>query len=244
MPRKRLTCTVSGSFQKSLTGIRRKIADLERNGICVLSPGQLRVRGEANGFVFLEKDPHDAREVELRHLSAIASSDFLYVYNPRGYIGPSAAMEIGYALSKGVPVFCFRPPAEFTFSLLVETAPRIEEIENRLRATAPETRRVSFAELQNAVRAMTVKRGLDDESPRDIALLLMEESGEVAKAVRVLSGLKVDLASRNPPSLAEEIADCMIYLMHLANVTGVDAQAGLLAKLSRDLSRSWGHRRT
>jgi hypothetical protein len=52
----------------------------------------------------IEKDD-DAGLIEKHHLQAIALSDFLWLHASNGYIGTSAAMEIGYAYHAGTPVF-------------------------------------------------------------------------------------------------------------------------------------------
>lgn len=39
--------------------------------------------------------------------------------------------------------------------------------------------------------------------------------------------------------LAEELADCLAYLVKLANYAGVDLEAAYLAKMRRNLGREW-----
>lgn len=45
------------------------------------------------------------RQLEADHFDAINSADVLYVINPDGYIGNLVAVEIGYAVAKGKPVY-------------------------------------------------------------------------------------------------------------------------------------------
>ena len=40
-------------------------------------------------------------------------------------------------------------------------------------------------------------------------------------------------------NLGQELADCLAYLLKLANYTGVDLQEAYLQKMSRNLSRTW-----
>ena len=66
-------------------------------------------------------------------------------------------------------------------------------------------------------------RGFDDESAKDIMLLMTEEIGELAKAIRKHSGIKIDVNKKdkyNP--ISEEIADVFIYLVDLCNVLEID----------------------
>ncbi len=50
------------------------------------------------------------REIEDRFLRAIDEADFLYVLCAEGYIGPSTALEIGYAFGGDTPVYASQPP--------------------------------------------------------------------------------------------------------------------------------------
>ena len=77
------------------------------------------------------------------------------------------------------------------------------------------------------------------------ALLLQEEVGEVASAVaqlwcaeRELGNLDAAL-NQQRDALAEELADCLAYLVKLANYAGVNLEAAYLAKMRRNLGREW-----
>ena len=50
---------------------------------------------------------------------------------------------------------------------------------------------MSLKELQAYIGAVIKQRGFDNESPRDIVLLMVEEVGELAKALRKFIGLKI-----------------------------------------------------
>ncbi|MDY6876049.1 MAG: MazG nucleotide pyrophosphohydrolase domain-containing protein [Chloroflexota bacterium] len=79
-------------------------------------------------------------------------------------------------------------------------------------------------------------------------LLLQEEVGELASvATRVWcveqrtgdSGVALD---QHRDGLAEELADCLAYIVKLANYTGVDLEVAYLAKMRRNLRREWRDR--
>lgn len=55
----------------------------------------------------------NVREIEDRFLAAIDEADFLFVCNPKGYVGNSGMFEIGYALARDKPVYA-QEPADFT----------------------------------------------------------------------------------------------------------------------------------
>lgn len=42
--------------------------------------------------------------------------------------------------------------------------------------------------------------------------------------------------------LAEELADCLAYVVKLANYAGVDLEAAYLTKMRRNLGREWRDR--
>ena len=86
---------------------------------------------------------------------------------------------------------------------------------------------------------------LDREKAFDLDLLrnvayLTEEVGEVVGAIR-------DLKRADGPSaveaarahLGEELADCLAYVLKLANYAGVDLQEVYVRKMERNLDRTW-----
>ena len=100
------TATVSGSFHRGLDEIQRVVAGLTDLGVIVLSPADPRVVDQFGEFVFVVSDRHRSiRFVQERHLRAIAASAFVWLVAPDGYVGSSAAMEIGFARAYEVPVF-------------------------------------------------------------------------------------------------------------------------------------------
>src|SRR2546422_9722930 len=132
MPERQLKATISGSFNRHYEGIRETVETFLNEEISVLSPKPSRIRSRRRNFVRLESDNGTPGEIEMGHLTAIASSDFLYVYNPDGYVGPSTGLEIGFALSKGLPVFSLKPADDEVFSSLTEAGVPIATIEKRL----------------------------------------------------------------------------------------------------------------
>jgi NTP pyrophosphatase (non-canonical NTP hydrolase) len=81
------------------------------------------------------------------------------------------------------------------------------------------------------------------------ALLLQEEVGEVSSVVAQVwrdeqrtGDLDAALAQQREP-LAEELADCLAYLVKLANYAGIDLEAAYLTKMRRNLGREWRQRK-
>jgi len=93
-------------------------------------------------------------------------------------------------------------------------------------------------DLQRYVAELENERGFDTQTARDKCLLLGEEVGELFRAVRRAEGLKVDSTSRRA-EVADELADCLIYLCAIANRYGVDLEAAFRGKEARNASRVW-----
>ena len=102
-----MKCAISGSFRKYYKEICQAHDIFEQNGIVVLSPQKSRIINPGEEFALLETDLKSLsrKQLEDRHLEAIANSDFVYLVNPNGYIGNSATFEIGYAHGCNKPIY-------------------------------------------------------------------------------------------------------------------------------------------
>ena len=237
-----LTCTISGSFRRFLPQISAKMAECAEQDVTVLSPRSVHAIGEQKGFIFLRGDRGEPKEIESSHLQAIRNSDFLYVVNPEGYIGTSATMEVGYALALSVPVFSSEPPAEPILAMFVRCEGSIERVKRTLtdNVSAEVPKRADLAALQTYIRKVVHLRGFDDESVRDVMLLLVEEVGELAKSIRREIGLKVGASNpEDRKKVAHELADCLIYLLDIANLEGIDLDEAFRAKEAINQKKSW-----
>jgi NTP pyrophosphatase (non-canonical NTP hydrolase) len=228
-----LTCTISGSFRRFLKEIAVKAEECRRNGVTVASPKSTVLAREVNGFVLLERESGTPADLERGHLDAIERSDFLYLVNPGGYVGPSATLEVGYAAARSVPVYCSDPPQEPVVSYFSTLEPEISMIARQLRNPNPLVPPVkgNLLQLQAYIKRIVAARGFDDESIRDVVLLLVEEVGELAKAVRRAMGLKTSpSSSREQKTVSHELADCLIYLLDIANLADIDLEQAFQEK--------------
>jgi len=79
-------------------------------------------------------------------------------------------------------------------------------------------------------------------------LLLQEEVGELASVmtrvwcVEQRTGDLDAALDQHHDGLAEELADCLAYVVKLANYAGVNLEAAYLAKMRRNLKREWRDR--
>lgn len=122
-PRRPAFVAVSGSFRRHLPAIEQAVETLRDLGVVVLSPADPRVAGSFGDFLFVRSDiRRSIKGVQNRHLEAIGRSDFLWLVCPDGYVGQSAAMEIGFAVAAHVPVYSDGVPTDWTLRQYVTPA--------------------------------------------------------------------------------------------------------------------------
>ena len=237
-----LTCTISGSFRRFLPQISAKMKECAEQNIAVSSPLSIDPTGEEAGFIFLKGDRGETKDIESSHLRAIRKSDFLYVVNPGGYVGPSTTIEVGYAIALSIPIFSLEPATESVIAMFMHSEQSIEKVKRALEdlSVAKIPRRADLATLQTYIRKVVHLRGFDDESVRDVMLLLVEEVGELAKAIRREIGLKVGATKpEDRKMVAHEVADCLIYLLDIANLADIDLDDAFRAKEEVNNKKSW-----
>ncbi len=99
--------------------------------------------------------------------------------------------------------------------------------------------RPTLGDLQRYVADVCKERGWTDP-PAVKLMLLVEEVGELAKAMRKAAGLYDEASRPRDLSVAEELADVLSYLLDLANAYQVDLEAAFRAKEALNQVRSWG----
>jgi hypothetical protein len=130
-----LNATVSGSFRRAMGAVQEAVYRITDAGARVLSPADPRVVDQFGDFVFVASDRVRAiKLVQSRHLAAIQASDFVWLVAPEGYIGQSGAMEVGFAVAAGTPVFCSEVPVDLTLRQYVTTLPAPEDAVRAIRA--------------------------------------------------------------------------------------------------------------
>ena len=212
---------LSGSFRKDVTGLAREFEELRDLGFRILSPTNVTVVSERDGFVFMKGEETAAPEaIELRHLSAVQRSAFVWLHAPEGYVGPSAALEVGFARASGIPVYSRVAPSDRVLQQLVQTVTSPEELV-AVSSRHPIPPLPAVQPFQTYYARAAVRRGYEKESPQDTLLLMLEEFGELARALRKRQKLRRDSKGRVGQE-EQELADVFIYVVHLANVLGID----------------------
>lgn len=226
----RLKAVLIGSYRRDATGLGNAYKELQAAGCEVLSPTGTDFVSEVNGFVFTMADLGDTPgAIEQRHLDCVRTADFVWLHAPEGYVGASASLEIGYAHALGIPVLSAVSPADEAMAAMVHVVQSIDEAV-RIAGESPvgDPGRPLRA-LQDYYATAAARRGYEHETPQDTMLLLTEELGELARAVRKYVGLVRD-GAYDRSEVGEEIADVQLYLVHLANVLGADIAKSVTEK--------------
>jgi NTP pyrophosphatase (non-canonical NTP hydrolase) len=94
-------------------------------------------------------------------------------------------------------------------------------------------------DLQAFHESLDHEKGFDLDKLRNVAYL-SEEIGEVVHAIRELEKAKSsDASEKAREHLGEELADCLAYVLKLANYGGVDLQEAYVRKMTQNLDRTW-----
>src|SRR3984893_168546 len=121
-----LSATVSGSFHRHMEVITAAVQELTFLSMRVFAPADPRVVAHQGEFLFVASDRvRSVRLVQDRHLESIRAADFLWLVCPDGYVGQSAAMEVGFAAGVGVPIFSAHTPSDLTLRQYVTTTPTL-----------------------------------------------------------------------------------------------------------------------
>jgi NTP pyrophosphatase (non-canonical NTP hydrolase) len=236
---------VCGTFRREPESLRRDHIALLRAGCEILSPQGVDFVGESNGFVFAEGELGESPDaIEDRHLAAIERADFIWLHAPTGYVGPSAALELGVARALGTPVYCRELPNDIPMASMVVGVSSPGEAVSKAREDGPHTPALPLHVLQAYYHRIAGERGYSEESPQDSLLLLTEEVGELARAIRKSVGISRSMGygSEDP---ATELADVQLYVLHLANVLEIDLATAVANKERLNATRfaSWSETR-
>lgn len=91
---------------------------------------------------------------------------------------------------------------------------------------------------QEYVRMVRAERGFGDDSARELCALLLEEAGELSKAVRQAEG-GVLHEGTDTFEIAKELADCMIVLFAIAILYGIAMSEALMTKIQLDWKKKY-----
>ena len=93
-------------------------------------------------------------------------------------------------------------------------------------------------QLQDYIWQKNIDRGFSEESAERKMLMLTEEVGELAKAVRQHIGMGLS-ETTSKSEAAEELADVLIITLGLASTINVDIYDALINKEAKNAKRTW-----
>ena len=99
----------------------------------------------------------------------------------------------------------------------------------------------SISEIQSYIKKVMEVRGFNKEKSSDKILLLVEEVGELAKAIRKNeSKLGIDKTKEyNYSSIESEIADVFIVLLSICDILNIDLFKAFIEKEEKNIKRTW-----
>lgn len=100
-------------------------------------------------------------------------------------------------------------------------------------------KRPTLADFQKYLIEMEEARGFDKQGVLQKCLMLGEEVGELFKAIRKAEGVMIDKKNSKFGSLAEELADCLIFLFSIANRYDIDLEKAFRDKECVSKLREW-----
>ena len=207
-----------GSFRRDPEQLKAVYLQLQELGLNILSPAFPNAESEKNGFVYLQNETgQDPMALEQVHLAAIKEADFVWFFAPGGYVGATGAMEIGFAHANGIPIYAETEIADVLLRSFVQKVVSPAAVLQSFRAGEIEPPEPAIDVFQNYYRKVVSWRGYENEGPKDCLLLMMEEIGELSRALRKEAKLKrhgKPITNR----VAEELADVFIYVVHMANI--------------------------
>ena len=98
----------------------------------------------------------------------------------------------------------------------------------------------TLKELQKYIKKTCEENGWDRASLIEKYLLLSEEIGELAKAIREKEELYSEIKKEKAlKSIGEELADILSYILDIANQCGIDLEKSFWEKEKINKKRKW-----
>lgn len=96
----------------------------------------------------------------------------------------------------------------------------------------------TLSDFQNYVDKIVQQRGFDQDTPQDRLVLLVEEIGELAKAIREQQGIGMAEDTKKT-QVREELADCFLHLLGIANQYQLNLEKAFRDKEAKNKRRRW-----
>ena len=102
-------------------------------------------------------------------------------------------------------------------------------------------KKTSLIELQEYIKKVIEIRGFSNKNIQEEMLLLLEETGELAKAIRnkLPNGTIDKNKIENYTAIEEEVADIFIVLTNICNLLDIDLYKAIIDKEKINVERIW-----
>lgn len=109
-----MTGCIIGSFRKYYADILKVIESFEESNHIILSPKYSSISRNEDGFVILESDADGLSHIDIQTMvfHRAFRSDFVYVWNPNGYVGKTTSYEIGRLIERKIPLYYKEYPVD------------------------------------------------------------------------------------------------------------------------------------
>ncbi len=97
----------------------------------------------------------------------------------------------------------------------------------------------TLKDLQSYIHALEVDKGWQEQDMVTTAFFLGEELGELFKAIRYYNKMDHDPNRPVDDDLAGELADCLNYLLAIANRADIDLEKAFRDKNRKNEARTW-----
>ncbi len=102
---------------------------------------------------------------------------------------------------------------------------------------------MDIQELTEAMNRFVAAQGwYDPDSPRPQTLRNLAISLTL-EAAEVLEHFQWNEEPHDPQAFSDELADVALYLLQIANLSGIDLEQAIMTKLERNYRRTWDNRR-
>lgn len=102
---------------------------------------------------------------------------------------------------------------------------------------------ITISDLQKRVTEAEIRKGHIGDDIKTKCFLLMEEVGEMVKAIRILIGMKIHSKTAKH-NLEDELGDVLFLVLAIANRAGINPAKALISKIEKDDSKVYSNATT